>query len=85
MASHYMMATKATHVTGDISREKPSLCYITGEDEKNFIGSWVIGFGFVDVEFPKSSTRVLTPEEKEEFNGRSLLMNGRSAGRVLIE
>lgn len=65
----YMMATKAIHNLGDISREKPSLCFITGEDEKNYIGNWVEGMGFTNVKFPKDSTRELTYDEKKKYNG----------------
>src|SRR5262245_33776144 len=41
----YMMATKAIHQLGDISRDKPDICQIFGEDADNYIGNWVTGFG----------------------------------------
>jgi len=49
----YRMATKALHLTGDISRDNPELCIIFGEDGDNYIGNWVEGLGFVKVKFQK--------------------------------
>lgn len=69
MKNRYMMATTAIHKLGDISRRIPDLCVIHGENEENYIGNWLEGFGFVDVEFPKKSTRELTEEEKNKYNG----------------
>ena len=57
------MATKAVHKLGDISRNKPDLCIVHDEDEKNYIGNWVTGFGFINVKFPKNTTRELSEEE----------------------
>lgn len=64
----YMMATKAQHKMGDLSRDKPNLCHVYAEDDQNWIGSWVTGFGFFDVHFPKDTTRDLTPDEIEKYN-----------------
>lgn len=64
----YMMATKATHKLGEISSNEPDLCIIYKEDDENYIGNWVTGFGFVNVCFPKSTTRELTPEEIKHYN-----------------
>ena len=68
MKPKYMMATKAIHKMGDISRDKPDLCIINSEDESNYIGNWVTGYGFVEVEFPKETTRELTEEEIKNYN-----------------
>jgi hypothetical protein len=67
--SRYMMATKAIHKTGDISSDDPDLCVVNSEDEEYYIGSWVTGFGFINVKFPKETTRELTEEEKDRYNG----------------
>ena len=64
----YMMATQATHKTGDISSDEPDLCYIEKEDGDNYVGHWVTGFGFINVEFPKETTRKLTGEEIAHYN-----------------
>lgn len=64
----YMMATKAIHKLGDISSDEPDLCLIHSEDNENWIGNWVTGFGFINVKFPKISTRELTCEEIEKYN-----------------
>ena len=63
-----MMATKAIHNLGDISRDIPDLCYINTEDDDNYIGGWVSGFGFINVKFPKNTTRELTPEEYKKYH-----------------
>lgn len=64
----YMMATKAYHLLGDISRNKDDLCYISWETEDYYIGNWVTGFGFIEVLYPKETTRLLTKEEVEKYN-----------------
>ena len=62
----YMMGTKASTKLGhDISRDEYDYCYIQRQEADNYIGSWVEGFGFFDVEFPVESTRECTPEEKD--------------------
>ena len=68
----HMMATKAMHKLGDISRDEPDLCRIYAEDGDDWIGSWVTGFGFFDVHFPKATTRPLTPEEVAHFEKQSI-------------
>lgn len=67
----YYMATKAFHLLGDISSETPDLCLIYREDKDNYYGNWVTGFGFVDVRFPKETTRELTATEIIEFSKMS--------------
>ena len=69
----YMLATKATHLIGDVSREEPDLCLIQSEDADSYIGHWVTGFALLDVHFPKATTRPLTPEEKERWQGTQIM------------
>ena len=38
MKSKYMMATNAIHITGDLSRQTPSLCLVTEEEGDNYVG-----------------------------------------------
>ena len=64
----YMMATKAIHKMGDISRDEPDLCVVYDESGDNYIGQWVTGFGFINVKFPKKTTRELTEKEIEHYN-----------------
>jgi hypothetical protein len=72
----YMMATTAIHQTGDISRDLPDLCVVSEEDDDNFYGNWVTGFGFVHVKFPKSTTRELTSEEVDKYHGSLIELGG---------
>lgn len=69
MPDKYMMATRATHRCGDLSRERPSLAivYPDGEREDHYVGEWAAGIGFINVEFPKDTTRPLTDEERELY------------------
>jgi hypothetical protein len=71
----YMMATKAIHKLGDISSDEPDLCYIHREDDENYIGNWVTGFGLINVKFPKATTRELTPKEIEYFNSQYIQLS----------
>ena len=80
----YMMATKAIHKLGDISRDEEELCYIHGEDEENYIGMFVEGYGFVDVKFPKETTRKLTQEEIEKYNKKYVQINSQPAHKLNV-
>jgi hypothetical protein len=69
----YMMATAAHHKMGDLSREEPTLCYVMAEDEGIYRGIFVQHFlSFVDVEFPKATTRQLTEEELKKYDGMNM-------------
>lgn len=72
----YMMATTAIHILGDISRTPSDLCVVFQEDEENFYGNWVTGFGFVNVKFPKLTTTELTEKEIEIFHGKVIELSG---------
>jgi hypothetical protein len=72
----YKMATTALHLTGDISREDVDICIVYEEDDDNFYGNWICGFGFVGVAFPKATTRDLTPEEVEKYHGQPTMLAG---------
>ena len=82
MTGRYMMATTAHHQLGDISRDKPDLAWITSEDGDTYTGAWVTGFGYVNVRFPKATTRELTAEERAHYDGRQVVMGGRPRGRI---
>ena len=74
--STYMMATKAYHQLGDLSRSNPKLCCIQSEDEDNYYGYWIEGLGFINVQFPKSTTRELTEKEKVKFSDNTIVIVG---------
>ena len=59
-----MVATTAIHLTGDISRAEPDFCWISGEEGTDYIGSWRTGYGFIEVRFPKATTRKAGKNEK---------------------
>ena len=85
MKPKYMMATTAIHKLGDISSEEPDICSVVDEDEDNYIGSWVTGFGFFNVKFPKSSTRELTSVEVEYYNKLNYRLSGGPPFKLNIE
>lgn len=70
MADRYMMATQAMHAVGDLSRAEPSLAIVYRETESDYVGEWATGVGFVNVRFPRETTRELTDEEKARFDGQ---------------
>lgn len=78
------MATTASHMTGDISRKTPDLCIVGEEDDENYYGHWISGFGFIGVQFPKRTTRKLTPKEVKKYHGRFMLMDGTLIGAINI-
>jgi len=53
------------------------LCFVSREDEHNFIGHWVVGGEFFNIIFPKKITRELTEKEKNENNGLPVVVNNR--------
>jgi hypothetical protein len=81
----YMIATKAIHMLGDISRKEEDLCIISKEDEENYIGMWVTGFGFFDVKFPKETTRELTQEEVNKYNETYVQINNQVPVKLNVE
>ena len=80
----YKMATTAIHKLGDISRETPDICIISQEDADNYYGNWVSGFGFVDVQFPKATTRDLNAEEIEKHHGEPMMIGNSFVGSINI-
>lgn len=74
-SGYHMMATKAFHLRGNISSDKPDLCFIYNETPDFYIGSWVTGFGFFDVLFPKESTRALTDAEIKKYNSQKMAIS----------
>lgn len=69
---YHMMATTAYHLLGDISSDKPNLCFIYSETDNYYVGQWVEGIGCFNVLFPKESTRALTAKEHDHYNGKIL-------------
>jgi hypothetical protein len=71
MRSQVMMGTSALSGGGaDISRDEPDyfLVDLTVDQMDHFwVGSWVTGFGFFNVKFPKGTSRPVTDEEWEWF------------------
>ena len=64
----YLMATKAFHKMGELSRDKADLCIVGTETDEYVIGNWVTGFGFFNVCFPRDTTRELMEDEIEDYN-----------------
>lgn len=72
----YMIATTTIHKLGDISREHGDLCLVHARAGDDYIGNWVIGFGFTEVRFPVKTTRRLTTKEKKKWNGKRIGIAG---------
>lgn len=70
----YMMATKAFHQLGEISREEPDYCYVDHETKGFYRGAWIEGFGFVCVKFPKETTFELTEEQQEHIDNSTFVI-----------
>lgn len=92
MQSKYMIATVANHKLGDLSRDDSSanldgenLCVVHSETDENYIGNWVLGLGFVNVEFPKTSTRDLTDAEIARFDRQKVQINSQAPFELNIK
>ena len=79
------MATKAIHKLGDISSDTPDICQISQETETHYIGSWVFGFGFFGVEFPKETTRELNEEDIQKYNGLGMALGDMYLGELKLK
>ena len=81
----YMMATTAIHKMGDISSDSPDLCHVTEESETDYYGMWVLGMGFVEVKFPKETTRELTKEEIIYWNSKRVQINNQPSWALKVD
>lgn len=79
-----LMGTQAYHMLGDISRDEPDLFFARYETEKYWVGSWVTGFGFFNVCFPKSTSRELTDEEIDYYNEKEFRINSQPPFKLNI-
>jgi len=57
--------TEAHHVLGDISRDGGSFFRFDVETATDYFGAWLTGFGFIEVRFPKATSRDITDDERE--------------------
>jgi hypothetical protein len=64
------------HKLGDISRDEDDLIYVKSETQELFIGNFVEGFGFAEVQFQKSDCRPLTSSEIEKLNNSRIQLGG---------
>jgi hypothetical protein len=79
MKPRYMIlkgGSPAIHKLGDIGREVDDLIFVQSETDDHFIGIFVEGFGFMDVEFQKNDCRPLTHGEFEKLNNSQIRLGG---------
>ena len=81
----YMIATTAIHKMGNISRKEGDLCRVTKESQTDYYGMWITGFGFFNVRFPKETTRELTQEEIEKYNGKQISISGTPVYKLKVD
>lgn len=73
-----LVGSTAYHQLGNISRDwgtaipyeqdRPEYFCAQKETEHYYIGSWIEGFGFFNVVYPKNTTRELTQQELKYYN-----------------
>lgn len=51
----------------DISRDEEDYFIAWEDGGENHVGNWVTGFGFINVRFPKATSRPVTDDEFEWF------------------
>ena len=81
----YAMGKEAHHLLGEISREKWDLISIDQEDEDNYYGSWVYGYGFIDIRFPKKSIKALNKKEIKKYEGSAWGISGNYMGKLEVK
>ena len=72
--SRVLMGTEAQHQLGDVSRDEPDYFIYDEEDDENYYGAWVTGLGFVNVRFPKATSRELTEAEAQWFAAQTVVI-----------
>ena len=80
----YMMGTKAYHQLGEISSDEYDIFYCENESNDYWIGSWVTGFGFFNVCFPKSTSRELTADEISYYKTLNYQINSQPSQKLNI-
>jgi len=68
------MGTEAHHQLGDISRDKADYFWVNDEDDENYYGAWLTGLGFVNVRFPKATSRPMTDDEAQWLAARHVVI-----------
>jgi hypothetical protein len=63
----FILATKANHQLGDISRRNGDIAIVSQKDDQHYCGQWANGFGFFNVKFPIETSKVISKEEAEKF------------------
>jgi hypothetical protein len=81
----YMIGTEAYHLLGDISSDKEDLFYTSMEAADYWIGQWVTGFGFINVLFPKKTSRELTDEEIKYWNSRYIQIGSHPLMKMKVD
>ena len=76
----YAMATKAHHLSSDVSREQGSLCYIQFDLGSHYSGKWVYGCATTGIRFPKTHTRGLTKEEILHWQDKGVILDAELGG-----
>jgi hypothetical protein len=72
----YAMAKEAYHKLGDVSRDDWDLIQIFEEDEENYYGNWMYGFGLIDVRFPKKNVKQLNKKEIKKYDNSGIAISG---------
>jgi hypothetical protein len=73
MTGRYIWATTAEHSLGDISRDEGDIAMVTHADETHHVGHWLTGFGFINVRFPKATSRELSWVELDWLSARAVV------------
>ena len=60
-----LMGTEAHHLLGDLSRDEPDYFYVDYEAIADYRGHWLTGLGFINVRFPKATSRPMTDDEAQ--------------------
>lgn len=72
----YLMAREAYHLLGEVTRDEWDLAIVFKEDDENFYGNWVFGYGLIDVRFPKNKVEELNKKEITKYNKIGYGING---------
>lgn len=70
----HLMAKEGYHKMLNYINDTYAFIVVHSEYKDFYIGNWLEGFGFVDIQFPKNKTRSLTKEEQEKINNSRIVI-----------
>ena len=64
------------------STDPSDICVVYGVVGGFFVGEYIYGIAIQNIRFPRTSTRLLTEEDKKEYDGKGMYLNEVCLGQI---